>query len=402
MADAIVMQRWSELLKKQRREMLIEHLLFTTGVTTLVAESGGGKTTKAMAVAMTVATGGMWGDKRAVARPVFWVAGEGQYDLSPMYEGWMGCHPGCVEPAGGFYEEPIELANEAETDKLIKTLDGLPPALIITDALSDMIGGGDESSARDMNRVYRNVWRVVQSRGAAFLIPHHSGWDNERERGSTVIRAKSDIVVKIKSFDPVAGVMGLGHLKRRGGAKLKDFYLASRLISVAGYPEPIPVIMGPQSTADAILSIPFGESDEANARKLVKETMLVHFPEGATHKELKEKSGMSGGTWQRAFDLARDQGWINGGGGRGMKWSVNADAIGKGLVLTTTTLGSVPLPPPRGGGVGGTDDPNLPGSEGTDQVLVPMPGCIQPTPQPNDEEAARVLEAAKKALDKYH
>lgn len=308
MADDIVMQQWSELLKKQRREMLIEHLLFTTGVTTLVAESGGGKTTKAMAVAMTVATGGMWGDKRAVARPVFWVAGEGQYDLSPMYEGWMGCHPGCVEPAGGFYEEPIELANEAETDKLIKTLDGLPPALIITDALSDMIGGGDESSARDMNRVYRNVWRVVQSRGAAFLIPHHSGWDNERERGSTVIRAKSDIVVKIKSFDPVAGVMGLGHLKRRGGAKLKDFYLASRLISVAGYPEPIPVIMGPQSTADAILSMPIGESDEANARKLVKETMLVHFPEGATHKELKEKSGMSGGTWQRAFDLARDQG----------------------------------------------------------------------------------------------
>src|SRR6516225_9047147 len=102
MADKIVMQQWSELLKKQRREMLIEHLLFTTGVTTLVAESGGGKTTLAMAVAMTIATGGMWGDKRAVQRPAFWVAGEGQYDLCPMYESWLECRPGCGEPAGGF------------------------------------------------------------------------------------------------------------------------------------------------------------------------------------------------------------------------------------------------------------------------------------------------------------
>jgi hypothetical protein len=408
MSDAIVMQQWSELLKKQRREMLIEHLLFTTGVTTLVAESGGGKTTLAMAVAMTVATGDMWGDKRIGQRPAFWVAGEGQYDLCPMYESWMECRPGCGQPAGGFYEEPIELANETETDKLIKMLEGLPPPLIITDALADMIGNGDESSARDINRVYRNIWRVVTSRGASFLIPHHSGWENERERGSTAIRAKSDIVVKIKLFDPSAGTMGLEHLKRRGGAKLKDFYLASRLIPVVGCPEPVPVIMGPQSTADAILSMPFGESDEVNARRLVKEVMLMHFPEGATHKELSAKSGMKGGTLQRAFNLARDQGWIAGGGGRGMKWTVNTDALGKGLPLVSggnelpliPTPGSLPLPPPKGGGFGGSDNPyHHYHGVGSDQVLVPIPGCIPETPQP-DEEAARVLEAAKRALDR--
>jgi hypothetical protein len=305
--DGIVMQLWSELLKKQRREMLIEHIQFTTGVTTLVAESGEGKTTLAMAIAMTVATGGMWGDKRIKQRPVFWVAGEGRDDLRPMYEGWMGCHPGCGEPAGGFYEEPIDLSSWLETDKLIKMLDGLPPALIVTDALADMIGILNEDSSKDINQVYRNVWRVVQMRSASFLIPHHSGWEGKRERGSTAIRAKSDIVVKIKSFDPGAGMMNLEHLKRRGGAKQKDFHLETKLIPIVECSEPVPVIMGPPGP-DALLNQNWA-ADGEHARGLVQ-IMVAQPKSPVRHKDLMELSGKPKTTFKRGLDEAKRTGWL--------------------------------------------------------------------------------------------
>src|SRR6516164_3024332 len=80
---------WPELLSRTRRELLVDELLFTTGVTTLVAPSGQGKTTLALSIALTVATGGVWDGKVIKQRPVVWVAGEGQDDLRPIYEAWM-------------------------------------------------------------------------------------------------------------------------------------------------------------------------------------------------------------------------------------------------------------------------------------------------------------------------
>jgi len=54
---------WPELLTRPRRELLVDELLFTTGVTILVAQSGEGKTTLANSLGLTVTTRGMWGGK---------------------------------------------------------------------------------------------------------------------------------------------------------------------------------------------------------------------------------------------------------------------------------------------------------------------------------------------------
>ena len=51
---------WSELLTRPRRELLVPELLFTTGVTTLVAQSGEGKTTLANALGLTASTAAIW------------------------------------------------------------------------------------------------------------------------------------------------------------------------------------------------------------------------------------------------------------------------------------------------------------------------------------------------------
>ena len=246
---------WAEIFNRPRREMLVDELLFTTGVTTLVAPSGEGKTTLALSLALTVATGNVWAGKIIKRRPVVWIAGEGQDDLRPMYEAWVKDHPNCGVPEGCFLQEPVNLSSDSETDKLINLLEGMPPVLVVTDALADMIGDLNEDKSQDINQVYGNIWRVVRKNNGCFLIPHHAGWAKDRERGSTAIRAKSDIVAQIAEFDPADGFIILKHHKRRGGAKLKQFIYEAKLVSVAGYPQPIPIVTGVTKTeADGILN----------------------------------------------------------------------------------------------------------------------------------------------------
>ena len=150
------------------------------------------------------------------------VRGEGQDDMRPMYEAWMQFHADAPTPLGLWLDEAIDFSSGTKTNQFIELLNDMkmPEAVIVPDALADHIAGLDENSSKDINQVYRNIWEVVTVNGAAFLIPHHAGWDEKRERGSTAIRAKSDIVLQIVKFEPEKGTIELKHHKRRGGRKL--------------------------------------------------------------------------------------------------------------------------------------------------------------------------------------
>jgi hypothetical protein len=102
MASELETFPWTEILDAPARSELIEEIIFTAGVTTLVARSGGGKTTLAHAVGMTVGSGGLFGGKQIQQREANWIAGEGQYGMQPC------TRPGCRNipaaqhrPAGG-------------------------------------------------------------------------------------------------------------------------------------------------------------------------------------------------------------------------------------------------------------------------------------------------------------
>ena len=100
----------------------------------------------------------------------------------------------------------------------------------------------------------------MQKNKGCFFIPHHSGWDEKRERGSTAIRAKSDILVQITKFDPGAGIIKLKHHKRRGGRKLDEFCFEVKLVEVDGYPQAIPIVTG---RAPWAVRCPGGQCQEA-------------------------------------------------------------------------------------------------------------------------------------------
>ena len=317
--DELESYPWSEILNLPKREILIPDLAYTAGVTTLVAESGGGKTTLVSSAAWTTGIGASWAGKLIKPRPVIWVAGEGQYDLGPIYHGWMNAHPGTEHPPGRFLIEPIDLSSGRETDKLIKLANNMDPPLVVTDALADMLGGLDESKNKDMQQIYKNVWRVVFANQASFLIPHHSGWDNTRERGAHTIRAKSDIVVQIVNYNPVGGFIELKHHKRRGGVKRLKFTLRVKLIPVAGCPEPVPVVTGDEigGKLEAALSQPAKaiKAIDEHTRKVVEVIFATNMKD-AGFTDLLELTDLPQATLSTVLKITVGKGWPGQGGTR--------------------------------------------------------------------------------------
>src|SRR5262249_47487493 len=129
-----------------------------------------------------------------------------------------------------------------------------------------------------------------------------------RERGSTAIRAKSDILAQIVSFDPENGEVELKHHKLRGGVPLKQFFLSVKLVPVDGYKQLIPIVTSPKSTLQKIMTERI-DADERKARELV-EIMVQHFPDGATWSQLRDKSRMKPSTYKRALACARRETWL--------------------------------------------------------------------------------------------
>jgi hypothetical protein len=308
---------FSVLMKRKPREILVEHLLFKKGITTLVAQSGEGKTTLAASIAPLVAGGGTWGGKKIDPRPVLWIAGEGEEDLPGMIEAGAKQHGFDWKklPLGIRYDEPVNFANPWEVEKLIKWLEGKPPMLIPVDALGDMMGMLDEDKAQHINVVYNNLRRVEKATECVFLVLHHQGWDNKRERGSSAIRGKSDIVVQILKLNPDEGWIKLKHLKRRGGLKLKEFAYEVKMHKVEKCLQPVPIVTGVDATVNMLLNQDLA-ADEGHARHLVR--IVVAQPKSPVRwGDLLKLSKKTKTTFKRGLATAVDgEGWlIKGKGG---------------------------------------------------------------------------------------
>jgi hypothetical protein len=183
-------------------------------------------------------------------------------------------------------------ADERDEFPPIAALKDKPPMLIVLDALVEMIGDLDEDRAKDIQRVYANIWRLVRATGSAVLVLHHTGWDKTRERGSSALRPANDILGHVTQFDAVKGEIRLKHNKRRGGAKLDDFAFEVKLVSVPGYPQAIPIVTGKIALPKGInLKEKFRRS--ANAQ-VALDVLTNQFPHGALRHE-----------WLEAYQLAK-------------------------------------------------------------------------------------------------
>jgi hypothetical protein len=259
---------------------------------------------------------------------VLWIAGEGEDDLPGMIEAVAKEHGlDWKKLPISICFEAVNFADRGETDKLIEKLKGMGPMLITADALADIMAAGekDEDKSKDITLVYKNVRRVEKKTGSVFLIPHHEGWNGDHERGSTAIRANSDILVRIIEFKADKGYIKFTHKKRRGGPMLKQFAYEVKLVQVERCKHLVPVVTGkPVSIAGLALNENWTAAEEG-ARELVR--LVMEWPTGEgkpTYDRLMERSGMASTTFQNArAEAVKVREWLVGGGKGGYRLNEN-------------------------------------------------------------------------------
>jgi hypothetical protein len=404
--DRVIVRPWSELDNEPDREVLIEGILFSQGVTTIVSAPGGGKTTFAVAIAMTVHSGGIWAGDRIKQRPVLWIVADDKGTLKSTRKIWLKESPNAkLMDGGGWIDGPVDLSDAANrVRELREWLRGKPPMLIVIDMLADCFGELDDERAKDAIKVYKQIWRIVREHGSTFLNLQHSPWNGKRPKGSIAMPGKNDIILLIDELNVKEGYIKMEHFKRREGPMLKNLAYETKLVALEGKPHPLPLVTGKlKDMADWALNRDW-TADEEGARELVR--IVAHWPAGMgkpTHGRLKKRFGKGDGTFNRARDEAvKVNEWLVGGGGKGKAYQLNPNGCWKKALAPPELLPEITsTSTPKGGGSDGSNN----ASSGSNWKRSGS-GSKSSTTLPPDDQAEEALaltldtEAILKKLDK--
>jgi len=214
---------------------LIEGLGLSTGtLAAVVAASGTGKTFLVSALATSLATGlPFLGRTVKAPQYVVYFVGEGQAAFQKRLIALRTQYGLAEEEASGVYyaREPISLVSPDDITNVVDAIrlvgHGMP-ALVVFDPLAAFMGGADENSTKDMSAVVASLNRIREDTGAAVLVAHHTGWNAERERGSTALRAAMDLLYNLKQED---GLLTLECVKLRDGAMPAPLYMRLRPVA---------------------------------------------------------------------------------------------------------------------------------------------------------------------------
>ena len=192
---------------------LVEGIL-PDGLSVLFGSPGSGKSFLALSWGLHIAAGKPWfGREVETGEPgtVVYIYAEGAAGLKLRV-------PALMEHAGisqsevqSFLMFPGAIAlgdvKPEELDRLIGSIrsqvqaNALPPVrLLVIDTLNRCLKG-DENSTEDMSAFGQATDRLRRELTPSVLVVHHCGWDQTRERGSSVLRSSSDIMLSLKKED---------------------------------------------------------------------------------------------------------------------------------------------------------------------------------------------------------
>lgn len=164
---------------------LLDDMLVERGFNVLAGPSGGGKSFLAIDMSCQLAVAG----KRVV-----YVMAEGQGGAFKRVTAWARLHERYELPPVEWVVGSFDLLTDApELLGLVGSCD-----LVVFDTLHRVTPGIDENSSQEMGRVIAATDYVRETAGAASLLVHHSGWNDERERGSSALRGAADAMLHLR------------------------------------------------------------------------------------------------------------------------------------------------------------------------------------------------------------
>ncbi|WAR44608.1 AAA family ATPase [Methylomonas rapida] len=184
---------------------LIKNYLEIGSLVGFIGAPEAGKSLLAVDIALCCASGTPFCGEYAVkSGPVFYINGEGHNGLTRRIKGL--CFDRGIDNRVDLYisHQPASLLNEDSLAAVIAGIDasiektGQKPVLIVIDTLARNYGPGNENSTEDMTRFIGSLDRLLNRYGATILLVHHTGHgDQERGRGSSVLKAALDAEYKV-------------------------------------------------------------------------------------------------------------------------------------------------------------------------------------------------------------
>jgi KaiC/GvpD/RAD55 family RecA-like ATPase len=196
----------------------------------LYGPSGIGKSLAVLDWAFRLALGKPWYDTPVQRIPVLYIVAEGLTVTQQRIMSWANYHQVDLErdlepDQLMFYGQSVQLMNEVDIKKLKMDIQAHmrnAPQLIVFDTLSQCIIGANENSPEDMSRVNGVMEELRRMYACTTLLVHHTGYENDHERGHSSFPASADTRIKVESY---MGQLTLDCEKQRGGEPFETVYL---------------------------------------------------------------------------------------------------------------------------------------------------------------------------------
>lgn len=202
---------------------VVKHVLPADSIGILFGGSGTFKSFVAVDCALHIAHGLPWMGRRTNRGSVLYIAAEGGAGLWNRIDAWhrqRGMEWTDAELA--VVPIPVDLAADAWRVVDAAQAQGVTPALVVVDTLSQTYAG-DENSANEMAAYLRELGLRFRSLwNCAVLVIHHTGHNaTERPRGSSAIRANVDFMFGVFR-DEKEMLATLSCAKQKDGEMFRD------------------------------------------------------------------------------------------------------------------------------------------------------------------------------------
>lgn len=282
-----ILLRATELHRIPQAIALIRDVLFVNTLHQFFGAPGSAKSFILLDIACTVAQ----------TYRVIYVAAEAIEDYEARVNAWSAHYSMPVENLF-FWREPLRLGDSADVERFITAIQVIGPALIVLDPLADCMTGLDENTASDMGIAIGAMNTIRRVTHAAIAIVHHTGWNDERERGHSVLRGACRIVVKIEMRDD--GQIRFSCVKKNQGVKFTPRLFRLVAAGEMGGVLPLP--------AHLVLT---GRTKPTERMLRVMEALTTEpLRKGATHTQLMQDTNIAAGTLNRVLTVLTESGFI--------------------------------------------------------------------------------------------
>ena len=186
----------------------VQGVLVEQGAVVVYGESNAGKTFFVTDLALHVAAGVAWNDRRVEQGGVVYCVLEGGAGFRNRVAAWRDRTGHKNIPFAAIPVSLNLLDPDADTPKLIAAIQtaaqkiDMPVKLVVIDTFSRAMAGGNENAPDDMGLMVRNMDAIRAATGCCLLFVHHSGKDAAKgARGHSLLRAAIDTEIEVVAAD---------------------------------------------------------------------------------------------------------------------------------------------------------------------------------------------------------